>query len=133
MRVTEETLTEVVKEASTKMSDPNYSAVVVGSFVQQQAATAQYIGAHADELGGAEGVINTIFHVALIGEAFKRQHNRSISTLSFDQLNIVSDGDREARLKKRQPAVLEYIEANIELAEMRNVVILVALAMDWVA
>ena len=133
MKVTAETLAEVVKEASAKMSDPNYSAVIVGSFVQEQAATAQYIGAHAAELGGPEGVINTIFHVALIGEAFKRQHNRSVRELSFDQLNIVAEGDREANLKKRQPAVLEYIEANIELAEMRSVVVLVALAMDWVA
>lgn len=133
MKIKEEQLAEVVKEASAKMSDPNYSAVMVGSFVQQQAATAQYIGAHAEELGGPEGVINTIFHVALIGEAFKRAHNRSVTELSFDQLNIVADGDREERLKKRQPAVLEYIEANIEIPEMRSVVMLVALAMDWVA
>jgi len=133
VKIDEDVFAEVVKEASEKMSDPNYSAVIVGSFVQQQAATAQYIGAHADELGGPEGVVNTIFHVALIGEAFKRAHNRSVRSLSFDQLNIVADGDREANLKMRQPSVLEYIEANIEEAEMRSVVILIALAMDWVA
>jgi hypothetical protein len=133
MKIKPELFAEVVKEASLKMTDPNYSAVMVGSFVQQQAATAQYIGAHADELGGPEGVVNTIFHVALIGEAYKRAHNRSVRSLSFDQLNIVADGDREARLEQRQPAVLEYIEANIEEAEMRSVIILVALAMDWVA
>lgn len=133
MKIKENVVAEVVKEASAKMADPNYSAVMVGSFVQQQASTAQYIGAHADELGGPEGVVNAIFHIALIGEAFKRAHNRSISALSFDQLNIVSDGDREERLESRQPAVLEYIKANIDNAEMRSVVMLVALAMDWVA
>jgi hypothetical protein len=133
MKIKEELVAEVVKEASEKMSDPNYSAVMVGSFVQQQAATAQYIGAHAEELGGPEGVVNAIFHIALIAEAFKRAHNRTVRELSFDQLNIVSDGDREERLKDRQPAVVEYIKANIEEAEMRSVVMLVALAMDWVA
>ena len=133
MKVKEELVAEVVKEASEKMSDANYSAVLVGSFVQAQGSVAQYIGAHAEDLDGPEGVVNAIFHAALIGECFKRANNRSVRTLSFDQLDVVSEGDRTARLADRQPAILEYIKANIETESMREVVILIALAMDWVS
>lgn len=135
MRIKEETVAEVVKEASEKMSDPNYSAVLVGTFVQQQAPTAQYIGAHAEDLGGAEIVVNVIFHAALISECFKRANNRTVPSMSFDQLNIVADGDRHERLAQRQPAIVEYMKMNLEedAQEMRNVLTLVALAMDWVS
>lgn len=133
MRIKEEIVADVVKEASEKMSDPNYSAVLVGTFVQQQAPTAQYIGAHADELGGPEAVVNTIFHASLISECFKRANNRTVGSISFDQLNIVSDGDRHARLGDRQPAIVGYLEMNVEEKEMRDILALVSLAIDWVS
>ncbi len=133
MRIKEEVVAEVVKEASEKMSDANYSAVMVGSFVQQQAPTAQYIGAYADELGGAEAVVNTIFHAALLAECFKRANNRTVPGISFDQLNIVSDGDRHERLGERQPAVVGYLEMNVEEKAMKDLLALICLAMDWVS
>lgn len=133
MRIREETVIEVVTEASAKMSDPNYSAVLVGGFVQTQGHAAQYISAHADELGGPEGVVHTIFHAALMGECFKRANNRTVRTMSFDELNHVADGDREETLKGLQPAVLEYLKANVESEAMRRVLMLVALAMEWVS
>lgn len=133
MRVKAETVAEVVREASEKMSDPNYSAILVGSFVQEQGPTAQYISAHADELGGAESVVNAIFHASLMAQCFKLANNRTVRSISFEQLDLVSDGDREERLKRRQPALVEYIEANIDESPMRNVLMLIALAMDWVS
>ncbi len=126
-------MAEVVKEASEKMNDPNYSAVLVGSFVQDQAPTAQYLGAYADDLGGPEAVVNAIFHCALMGECFKRANNRTVRSMTFDQLNVVSDGDRNERLTKRQPAIVSYLEMNVEDEAMRNVLALIALAMDWVS
>ena len=133
MRIKEETVAAIVKEASEKMSDPNYSAVLVGSFVQQQGPTAQYLGSHADDFGGPEAVVNAIFHCALMAECFKKANNRSIRSMSFDQLNAVSDGDRQERLTKRQPALVSYLEMNVEDEPMRHVLALIALAMDWVA
>jgi hypothetical protein len=124
---------ELVKEASEKMSDPNYSAVLVGGFVEAQGATAQYLTAHQADLGGADNVVNAIFHAALIAEGFKRANNRTIPEMSFDDLDHVSDGDRRAALKEQQPAVLEYIEANIETEPMQRVLMLLALAMEWVS
>jgi hypothetical protein len=133
VRIREETVAEVVKEASTKMADPNYSAVMVGGFVQGQNPAVQYISAHSKELGGAEAVINTIFHAALLALCFQRTNHRSIRQMSFDELNHVADGDREERLKQQQPALLEYIHVNVENETMKRVLMLLALAMEWVS
>lgn len=130
MRIPTKIVEEIVAEASAKMSDPNYSAVLVGGFVQTQAAAAQYISASADELGGAEMVVNAIFHTALMAECFKRANNRTIGEMTFDILDRVADGDRKAAVKRKQPAVLEYIETNIEHEGMASTVMLFVLAMD---
>ncbi len=130
MRVPNKLVEEMVAEASTKMSDPNYSAVLVGGFVQTQGPAAQYISASAAELGGAEEVVNTIFHTALMAECYKRANNRSVPEMSFEILDRVSEGDRKAALKRKQPAIFEYIETNIEAELMADTVILFCLAMD---
>jgi hypothetical protein len=133
VRIPADIVAEVVKEASEKMSDPNYSAVMVGGFVQSQSPTAQYISAHAAELGGPEGVVNAIFHAALLGVCFQRGNRRTVRQMSFDELNHVADGDAEQNLARQQPALLEYIHANVESDSMKRVLVLVALAMDWVS
>jgi hypothetical protein len=133
MRIAQSTVLEVVKEASGKMTDPNYSAVMVGGFVQTQPPAAQYISAHASELGGPEGVVNTIFHAALIALCFQRANKRSVRTIRFEELDHVASGDREATLRDQQPAVLEYIDANVELQAMKDVLILLALGMELVS
>jgi hypothetical protein len=130
MRVPNKIVEEMVAEASAKMSDPNYSAVLVGGFVQTQGPAAQYISASASDLGGAEEVVNTIFHTALMAECFKRANNRSVPEMSFEILDRVAEGDRKAALKRKQPGIMEYIETNIELELVAETVILFCLAMD---
>jgi hypothetical protein len=133
MRIEQATVLEVVKEASGKMTDANYSAVMVGGFVQTQGPAAQYISAHATELGGPEGVVNTIFHAALIAVCFQRANRRSVRRIRFDELDHVASGDQEANLRDQQPAVLDYIDVNVELPAMRKVLTLLALAMELVS
>ena len=133
MIIPQETIVEVVVEASAKMSDPNYSATLVGGFVHEQPDTTKYISAHADELGGAEAVVNAIFHAKLIGVCFQRGYGRTVRAMTFEELDHVSDGDREATLAAQQPHVLAYIKANVEDARMQRVLMLVALAMEWVS
>ena len=130
MQVPATTIAEVVKDVSGKMSDPNYTSVLVGGFVQEQSPASQYISSHAEELGGPEGVVHAIFHAAVMGICFQRAHNRSLPALSFEELDRASTGDRAAALKEAQPALLEYLEANVEAAPMRNVLMLVAVAME---
>lgn len=130
MHVPETTIAEVVKDVSDKMSDPNYTSVLVGGFVQEQPPAAQYISAQADDLGGPEGVVHAIFHAAVVGVCFQRELGRSLPELSFEELDRAAAEDREAQLKEQQPAVLEYLKANVENEAMRRVVMLVALAME---
>jgi hypothetical protein len=113
------------------MSEPNYSAVLVGGFVQTQGVVAEYIKAHAREVGGAEGVVSTIFHAALIALCFQRGNNRTVRKLEFEDLDRVATPERDATLKAAQPAIHEFLEANVEQPAMRNVLQLIALAMDW--
>ncbi len=133
MKIKAELVAEVVKEASSKMAEPNYSAVLVGGFVQTQAPVAQYISSCAPELGGPEAVVNTIFHAALMGICFQRANKRTVRQITFEELNHVADGNREEKLKKAQPAILEFLEANVEVAGMKNVLMLIALAMELVS
>lgn len=130
MQVPESTIAEVVKDVSEKMSDPNYTSVLVGGFVQEQPSAAQYISAHADELGGPEGVVHAIFHASVVAVCFQRAQERSLPELSFEVLDRAAEEDREESLKGAQPAVLEYLRANVEGEPMQRVLMLVALAME---
>ena len=130
MRIPTETVAEVVAEASMKMKDPNYSAVMVGGFVQTHHPTAQYISAYEQELGSTETIINVIFQASLVGLCFQRAHNQSVPRMSFRDLDEVSGEDTAERLKERQPAIREYIDSNVEHPTARKVLYLIALAMD---
>jgi hypothetical protein len=131
MIVRKQTVAEVVAEASMKMSDPNYSAVMVGGFVQTQQPTAQYITAHEHELGGTEAVVHTIFHAALLALCYQRANSRSVPEMTFEDLDHVAGGDTADQLANLQPAVFEYINSNVDSPDIRKVLYLVALAMDW--
>ena len=130
MRVKKEVVATVVSEASGKMSDANYSAVMVGGFVQTQTPTAQFITAHERELGGAESIVSVIFHAALLGQCFQRARGRSMRSLSFEDLDLVAAGDALTVLAERQPSLHEFITSNIENVDAQRLLALVALAMD---
>jgi hypothetical protein len=132
MSIPEKVVAAVVTEASVKMADPKYAQTLVGTWVQTQPDAAKYMSASARDLGGAEGVVNAVFHCALIAQCFLRHHGRSVRRMSFSELDAASQGDRDARLKKAQPAISDYISANVEEAEMKRAVTLMALAMDYV-
>ncbi|MEZ4365501.1 MAG: hypothetical protein R2939_04325 [Kofleriaceae bacterium] len=133
MKLKKETLAAVVAEASKQMSDPNYSAVMVGGFVENQAPTTQFIGSHGDDLGGAEGIVSVIFHCALIALAFERDAGTAPAELSFDDLDAVAKGRPLVTLEGRQPAIHEFITSNLERSEAQHLVALVALAMERAA
>ena len=129
MKLKKDVVAQVVTEASAKMSDANCSAVMVGGFVQGQTQTSQFITAHSRELGGAEAVVNVIFHAALLGVCFQRGRGQSIRALSFEDLDGASGGDTIATLEMRQPALHEFITSNVE-SEEAGLLALIALAMD---
>jgi hypothetical protein len=129
MKLTKDQVAAVVTEASQKMSDPNYSAVMVGGFVQSQPHVAQFISAHDRELGGAEAIVNVIFHCALVGTAFQRAGGR-LRTLSYEDLDRAAAGDALAKLERAQLPLHEFVQANIENVEAKRLVAMIALAID---
>jgi hypothetical protein len=130
MPIKKETVAGVVAEASQKMSEPNYSATLVGGFVQAQPSVVQYVSAHEPELGGAEGVVNVIFHAALISQAYQRGNGGRTRVVSFDDLDRASGGDSMAVLATAQPFVHGFIEENIPDPIARSILALVSLALD---
>lgn len=131
--IAKQTVADVVHEASIKLQDPNYSAVMVGTFVQEQNPAAHYITAHADEIGGTEQVVSTIFHAAVLALCFQRAGGRSIPAMGFEDLDRVAGSDVLERLERTQPALHEYICSNIETGKVRDILSLLALAMDRVS
>jgi hypothetical protein len=129
MKLTKEQVAAVVTEASQKMSDPNYSALLVGGFVQHQTPVAQFISAHERELGGAEAIVNVIFHCALVSQCFQRSGGK-VRTLSYEDLDAAARGEPLARLQAAQLPLHEFIKANIENAESQKLVAMIALALD---
>ncbi len=133
MKLTNEQVAAIVSEASTKMSDPNYSAVMVGGFVQSQTPAAQFIGAHDQELGGAESVVNVIFHCALVSACFQRGGGRTPRTLSYEDLDSAARGKPLDNLAKIQPAVADFIKTNIEHPKAQELVAMIAIGFDGVS
>jgi hypothetical protein len=129
MKLTKDQVAAVVSEASTKMSDPNYSAVMVGGFVQSQTPVAQFISAHERELGGAEAIVNVIFHCALVAQCYQRAGGR-VRTLSYEDLDAAARGEPLVRLAKAQLPVHEFICANVENVDAQKLIAMIALAID---
>jgi hypothetical protein len=131
-KIPEKVVAQMVEEASVKMADPLYAQTMVGNWVQAQPIATKYMTAHVKELGGAEQVVNMVFHAQLIASCFLRHTGRSVRKMTFAELDHVSDGDRDASLRRQQPALADYLHANVESDEMRRILTLVALAMDYV-
>jgi hypothetical protein len=132
MKLTKDQVAAVVTEASNKMGDPNYSAVLVGGFVQSQTPVANFISAHERELGGAEAIVNVIFHCALVVECYRRAGGK-VRTLSYEDLDAAARGTPIVRLEKAQLPLHEFIKANVENAEAQNLIAMIALAIDGTA
>jgi hypothetical protein len=129
MKLTKEQVAAVVTEASKKMGDPNYSSVLVGGFVQAQTPVSQFISAHERDLGGAEAVVNVIFHCALIAQCYQRNGGR-VRSLSYEDLDAAARGEPLARLEAAQLTIHEFIKANVESEEAQKLIAMIALAID---
>jgi hypothetical protein len=132
MKLSKEQVASVVQEASTKMSDPNYASVLVGGFVQAQTPIAQFISAHERELGGADMIVNVIFHCALVAQCYQRAGGR-IRTLSYEDLDAAARGNPMKNLESAQLPLHEFIAANVENAQAQELIAMIALAIDGTA
>lgn len=130
MPLKKDVVTGVVAEASRQMNDPNYAAVLVGGFVQAQPAITAFVSAHETELGGADAIVNVIFHAALIAQCYQRASGRAVRAASFDDLDRASGGDTLGLLAQVQPFLHGFIDENVATADGKKILALIALALD---
>ena len=129
MPIPEKLVAEVVAEVSVRMADPGYAQVAIGGFAQSHPDVGRYITAQLDELGGGEAVMHCVFHAEVMNECFRRHRGRELPSIGFAQLDAASGGDPLEVLKKKEPALADYVASNVETAPMRSVLALVGLAM----
>jgi hypothetical protein len=132
MKLTQDQCMTVVTEASQRMAkDADYSATLVGNFVQYQVQTVQFISAHESELGGAESIVSVIFHCALVAECFHRA-GAKIRELTFEDLDVAARSEVLKKLEEAQLPLHEFIQANVEHEEAKRLIAIVALAIDHI-
>jgi len=130
MKPIEEKLVQsVVEETSSSMKDPKFATNAIDAWVRTQPNASRYVAAHAKELGGAEHVVTTLFHADLITKCFSRHLGRRVRSLTYAHLDGVARSGQDA-LQQAQPAVLDYIVANVEMPVMKRLLITIALAID---
>lgn len=120
----------MVGEVSSKMRDPSYAQIAIGSFAQAHPDVGRFITAHLDELGSGEAVMHCVFHAEVLNECFRRHTGRSLTPVGFEALDQASRGQPPEKLAAAQPALAAYIASNVETEAMRRLLSLVALAMD---
>lgn len=133
--IPEDLVAEVVDRTSHLMAtDPNYTQLAVGSFVQAHPDVSRYVTANTEELGG-EGVIHAVFHAQVMSECFRRHLGRDLPAVRFRDLDAVasSDGEPRDRFYAAQPALAGYLTSNVDEEPLRNVLALIGLAFDRAA
>lgn len=130
--IPEDLVARVVGETSERMaSDPTYTQLAVGSFVQSQPDVSRYITANTETLGG-EGVIHAVFHAEVMADCFRRHLDQPVPPVSFAALDAAASGGGEAvaRFREVQPALSGYLDSNVDEQSVREVLALIGLAFD---
>ena len=130
---------QVVLDISSRMKDPNYTQVAVGDFVQSQPHLAQYLSAKLRSVADGEAVMVAAFHGSLLRECFRRALGTpELRVIDFPSLDRVatrvsaegaSDAPAEGLLANENKALADYLTSNVDEAEIRESLALVALAL----
>lgn len=129
MSIPENVVAEVVREVSTRMSDPSYAQLAIGGFAQSHPDVGRYLSAQLDELGGGEAVMHTVFHAEVMNECFERHLGHPLPPIRFADLDAAANGDETASLRALEPALADYLASNVDTDAMRRALSLVAMAM----
>lgn len=133
LAIDETTVTRVVETVSARMRDPQYAQIAIGTFAQAHPDAGRFLTAHADELGGSEGVVHAVFHAQVLNECFREHLGRSLPALGFAVLDRAAADDPSARFARLQPALSSYVASNVDDTTMKRLLAIVGLAMHAVA
>ena len=131
--IPESLVASVVRDVSQKMKSPEYAQAAVGAFVQRHPDVGRWVAAQASEIGGAAGVATVIFHAELLNECYLRHAGKSPSTVKFTTLDAASKGNPLQSLANKQPALHDYLAANVEGPKPTKVLATIALALHALA
>src|SRR4051812_31524101 len=93
MPVSEATVSAVVADVSERMKDPNFAQLAVGSFVEIQPHITRFLSAKAGRLGGAQVLMELVFHAQVLLECLSKEAARDVPEVSFGVLDRASQGD----------------------------------------
>lgn len=129
MPITEAQVLAVVGDVSKRMKDPSYGQIAIGTFVEQFPDVARFVSAHANEIGGGEGVAHAVFHAHVLAECLEKQAKKRLPEVGFRELDVVAKGDVEKKLGEEEPALAAYVASNVDDPAVRKLVSHVGLAL----
>jgi len=129
MPIPEETVQSVVSDVSTRLQDPNYTQVALGTLIQAHPDVGRFLSAQTEKLGGGEQVVHAAFHAQLLVDCVTREAGAEPAPITFAKLDEVSGADARGRLTEKEPALASYIASNVDEEPVREVLALIALAM----
>jgi hypothetical protein len=133
MPVSETLVESVVRETSERLKDPSYGQLAVGDFVQSQRNVSQYLSSRAAKMGGAPVVVTLVFHAQILSECLRKERGSDVPVVDFPTLDRAAQGDAQANLHAREPALANYIASNVDEAALRLELCKVALALSFAA
>lgn len=129
MAIPESVVAAVVSEVSDQMAkDPNFAQLAVGNLVESQPDVSRFVTAQARTLGSSDAIVHVVFHANIMGTCFARHHGRDLNRVTFPDLNDAASGDTMARLKDSEPALHDYLAANVDGEAEQKLLSLIALA-----
>jgi hypothetical protein len=129
MPVPETLVASVVADTSERMSDPQFAQVAVGHFVQSQPELASYLSARSSRIGGAQGVLEVVFHAELLCECLRQQHAKELPRVPLRVLERAAKGDAVAEFAAAEPALASYVASNVEGDAVRTELCRIGLAL----
>ncbi len=127
--IPEETVAKHVAEISEHMKNPHYAQLALGDFAGTHPDAGRYLSARSKELGGSEAVVHAVFHAHVIAGCFEKHLGTPVPPLTFAKLDFESGEDAMGRLAGLEPALRDYLVANVDTDVLRDVLAHLALAM----
>jgi hypothetical protein len=129
MAVSEAVVTAVVSHTSEQMKDPSFVQLSVGSFVEAQPHVSRFLSAKAARLGGAEALVQLVFHAEVLLECVRQSSGQSVKSIDFPLLDRASQGDFASLFTNREPHLANYVASNVDDAKLRQELCRIGLAM----
>lgn len=130
--IAESLVESVVKDTLERLdSDPQFSQLAVAHFVEEQPDLVRYLTARLRN-DDQDTIVESVFHAELIAACLRAHLDvQTLPAVSFDALDKASHDidDFHAHLAEKAKPLADYLFTNLERADLRQTVSLLALAL----